>query len=115
MSDSRPSPSRPRFVPISTYRLQVYQQFPLPAAKDVAPYLASLGVNTCYTSPYFTAGPGSTPGYDVADQNEITPEVGGAEALREFRAALTAHGLGHIVDFVPNHMGIGTGINARWN
>ena len=23
--------------------------------------------------------------------------------------------MGHVVDFVPNHMGIGTGNNARWN
>src|SRR4029450_11292470 len=26
-----------------------------------------------------------------------------------------AHGMGHIVDFVPNHMGIGTGANPWWN
>ena len=31
------------------------------------------------------------------------------------RAALPSIGLGHVVDFVPNHMGIGTGRNARWN
>jgi (1->4)-alpha-D-glucan 1-alpha-D-glucosylmutase len=106
---------RPRYVPTSTYRLQVYQEFPLAAARDVVPYLARLGVDACYTSPYFTAEPGSTHGYDVCNHNEINPEVGGAVAHGEFCAALAAHGMRHIVDFVPNHMGIGTGSNAWWN
>ncbi len=104
---------RPRYVPCSTYRLQVHQQFPLTDAAAIVPYLARLGVGACYTSPYFTAAPGSTHGYDVADHNEISPEVGGAEAHTAFCAAVTASGMGHIVDFVPNHMGIGSG-NARW-
>jgi (1->4)-alpha-D-glucan 1-alpha-D-glucosylmutase len=109
------SGDRPRYVPVSTYRLQVYQQFPLTAATAIVPYLARLGVDVCYTSPYFTAAPGSTHGYDVANHNEINPEVGGAEAHTAFAAAIAAAGMGHVVDFVPNHMGIGTGNNARWN
>ncbi len=104
---------RPRYVPCSTYRLQVYGQFPLPEATAIVPYLARLGVGACYTSSYFTAAPGSTHGYDVANHNEISPEVGGAEAHTAFSVALAEHRLGHIVDFVPNHMGIGSS-NARW-
>ena len=50
--------------------------------RDIVPYLARLGVGACYTSPYFTAAPGSTHGYDVADHNEINPEVGGADGTR---------------------------------
>jgi (1->4)-alpha-D-glucan 1-alpha-D-glucosylmutase len=115
MNDARESLDRPRFVPLSTYRLQVHAGFPLTAARDVVSYLASLGVSTCYTSPYFTAVPGSTHGYDVADHNEINPELGGADALAGLRTELSAHGLGHVADFVPNHTGIGTGRNARWN
>ena len=102
-------------MPTSTYRLQVYHAFPLTAARDVVPYLARLGVDTCYTSPYFTAAPGSTHGYDVCNHNEISPELGGAEAHAAFSAAISQHGMHHIVDFVPNHMGIGTGTNAWWN
>ena len=109
------SGDRPRYVPVSTYRLQVYQQFPLTAAAEIVPYLSRLGVSTCYTSPYFTAAPGSTHGYDVANHNEINPEVGGAGAHSAFTDAIAAHGMTHVVDFVPNHMGIGTGNNARWN
>ncbi len=106
---------RPIYVPTSTYRLQIYHGFPLTAARDVIPYLSRLGVDACYTSPYFTAAPGSTHGYDVANHNEINPEVGGMAAHDEFTAALRDHEMRHIVDFVPNHMGVGTGSNAWWN
>jgi (1->4)-alpha-D-glucan 1-alpha-D-glucosylmutase len=106
---------RPVYVPTSTYRLQVHSEFPLPAATAVLGYLRRLGVDTCYTSPYFTASPGSTHGYDVCNHNEINPELGGREAYDAFARTLKAEGLGHIVDFVPNHMGIGTGRNIWWN
>jgi (1->4)-alpha-D-glucan 1-alpha-D-glucosylmutase len=106
---------RPRYVPVSTYRLQVHGGFPLTAAREVVAYLARLGVGAVYTSPYFTASPGSTHGYDVSNHNEISPEVGGEAAHEAFAAAAGAHGLIHVVDFVPNHMGIGTGTNAWWN
>jgi (1->4)-alpha-D-glucan 1-alpha-D-glucosylmutase len=105
---------RPRYVPVSTYRLQVHAGFPLTAARDVVPYLARLGAGTAYTSPYFTAAAGSTHGYDVVNHNEINPELGGADAQAAFVAAVRSHGMGHVVDFVPNHMGIGTGSNAWW-
>jgi (1->4)-alpha-D-glucan 1-alpha-D-glucosylmutase len=68
---------RPRFVPVSTYRLQVHREFPLADAAAIVPYLARLGIGTCYTAPYFTAAPGSTHGYDVCNHNEINPELGG--------------------------------------
>ena len=71
-------------------------------------------MEACYTSPYFTAAAGSTHGYDVVNHNEISAELGGAGAHAEFSAAIAAHGMRHIVDFVPNHMGIGTGTNAWW-
>jgi (1->4)-alpha-D-glucan 1-alpha-D-glucosylmutase len=114
MTDERREPSTPACVPISTYRLQVHSGFPLSAARGIVPYLARLGVGVVYTSPYFTAAPGSTHGYDVFNHNEINPEVGGMEAHAEFVNAVKAHALGHVVDFVPNHMGIGAA-NAWWS
>ena len=45
----------PRYVPVSSYRLQVHGGLPLEAARDVVPYLARLGVAAVYTSPYFAA------------------------------------------------------------
>ena len=49
------------------------------------PILPGLGADTCYTSPYFTANPGSMHGYDVCDHNAINPgarRTGGARPLR---------------------------------
>ncbi|HEX6052272.1 MAG TPA: malto-oligosyltrehalose synthase, partial [Gemmatimonadaceae bacterium] len=112
MNNLRSTP--PRYLPISTYRLQVHRGFPLHDAARVVPYLSGLGIGACYTAPYFTAAAGSTHGYDVSNHNEINPELGGAASHGQFIAALKAHGLGHIVDFVPNHMGVsGTG-NLWW-
>ena len=100
--------------PLSTYRLQVHAGFPLSAARGIVAYLQRLGIDACYTSPYFTAEPGSTHGYDVCNHNEINPEVGGADAHAAFTDALRAADMGHVVDFVPNHMGISTSTNSWW-
>jgi len=105
---------RPRFVPISTYRLQVHGGFPLTAARDIVPYLKRLGIGAVYTSPYFAAEPGSTHGYDVTNHNELNPEVGGAEAHTAFTDAVREAGMQHVVDFVPNHMGISAVTNPWW-
>ena len=101
-------------VPPSTYRLQINRDFPFPAARAVAAYLARLGAGACYSSPYFTAAPGSAHGYDVVNHNEINPELGGAPEHKAFTGRLRDARLGHIVDFVPNHMGIGPSTNAWW-
>jgi (1->4)-alpha-D-glucan 1-alpha-D-glucosylmutase len=104
----------PRYIPSSTYRLQLHKEFPLTAARDIVPYLAKLGVGAVYTSPYFTAEPGSMHGYDVCNHNEINPELGGPEALDAFVSAVSSHQMGHVMDFVPNHMGIGKCMNPWW-
>jgi (1->4)-alpha-D-glucan 1-alpha-D-glucosylmutase len=105
---------RPRFVPHATYRLQVHAGFTLDAAREIVPYLRRLGIGAVYTSPYFAAEPGSTHGYDVTNHNVINPEVGGADAHTAFTDAVRDAGLQHIVDFVPNHMGISTATNPWW-
>ena len=105
---------RPRFVPASTYRLQIHGGFTLDAARAIVPYLRRLGIGAVYTSPYFAAEPGSTHGYDVTNHNLINPEVGGIEAHTAFTDAVRDAGMQHIVDFVPNHMGISTATNPWW-
>jgi (1->4)-alpha-D-glucan 1-alpha-D-glucosylmutase len=102
------------YVPVSTYRLQLHAGFPFAAAERASGYLARLGIGAVYTSPYFTAMPGSTHGYDICDHNSINPELGGADAHQHFTNCLHELGLGHIVDFVPNHMGIATAANLWW-
>jgi (1->4)-alpha-D-glucan 1-alpha-D-glucosylmutase len=106
--------TRPKRIPPSTYRLQVHGGFTLTDARDVVPYLQRLGAGAAYTSPYFAAEPGSTHGYDVTNHNEINPEAGGDAAHTAFTDALRDAGLHHIVDIVPNHMGISTATNPWW-
>jgi (1->4)-alpha-D-glucan 1-alpha-D-glucosylmutase len=92
-------------VPIrSTYRLQLSARFPFAAAREAVPYLADLGVSHLYSSPVLRARTGSAHGYDVVDPTQVAPELGGEAGLAELVAALRAHGMGLVVDLVPNHM-----------
>jgi (1->4)-alpha-D-glucan 1-alpha-D-glucosylmutase len=101
-------------IPRVTYRLQLNAGFTFRDATAIVPYLAALGVSHVYCSPYFRARSGSAHGYDVVDHNSFNPEIGDHTDFERFVAALRAHGMGHIVDIVPNHVGIlGTG-NAWW-
>ena len=59
------------------------------------------------------AAPNSMHGYDVVDHTRLNPEIGDEAQHRAMIAALHAHGMGHLLDFVPNHMGIGTD-NPWW-
>lgn len=83
-------------------------------AAAVVPYLASLGISHVYASPFLKARAGSTHGYDIVDYHRLNPEIGDEQGLARFGAALAAHGLGLILDFVPNHMGVGKADNAWW-
>lgn len=101
-------------IPRATYRLQLHKDFTLDAAAAVVPYLASLGISHVYTSPILAARPGSMHGYDIVDHGAINPELGGKPALLRLVAAIRAHGMGLIIDIVPNHMSVGGSDNAWW-
>src|SRR5438067_13756932 len=98
--------ARRRF-PESTYRLQFHADFTFRDAAALVPYLHDLGITDCYSSPYLKARPGSKHGYDVTDHRVLNPEIGNQEDYDAWAAAMHAHGLGQILDTVPNHMGIG--------
>ena len=100
--------------PRATYRLQFHKDFTFTDAAAIVPYLAKLGVSHVYASPYLQARPGSTHGYDITDHNKLNPELGGEKGYEIFCQALNAHGLKQILDFVPNHMGIGGSDNTWW-
>lgn len=70
------------------------------------PRLAALGVSHLHLSPVLEAVPGSTHGYDVVDHSRVRAELGGEEGLRALARRARAHGLGLVVDIVPNHMAI---------
>lgn len=100
--------------PRATYRLQFHAGFTFDDAVAILPYLARLGISHVFASPLQTARPGSTHGYDIVDHTRINPELGGEEGFLRLSEALRQHGLGLILDIVPNHMGIGGADNAWW-
>jgi (1->4)-alpha-D-glucan 1-alpha-D-glucosylmutase len=80
----------------------------------LAPYLQALGISHAYLSPYFRARAGSTHGYDIVDHRQLNPELGDDAAFRQLCEALKKHSLLQILDFVPNHMGVGGADNPLW-
>jgi len=105
--------SHPR-IPSSTYRLQFNRRFTFADARQIVPYLDALGISDCYASPYFQARAESMHGYDITDHNKLNAAIGSREEYDAWIADLHAHGMGQIVDFVPNHMGIGEPLNHWW-
>jgi (1->4)-alpha-D-glucan 1-alpha-D-glucosylmutase len=101
-------------APRATYRLQFHPGFTFADAAALAPYLARLGVSHVYASPYLRARPGSSHGYDIVDHTCLNSELGDEAAFRAMTTAFREHGLGQILDFVPNHMGVGGSENRWW-
>lgn len=99
-------------TPSATYRVQLNAGFTFDDARALVPYLAQLGISHLYASPILRAQPGSQHGYDIIDHNAFNPEIGTAEDFARLVETLRAHGLGLLIDFVPNHMGIGA--ENRW-
>jgi len=98
---------------IATYRLQLRPDFGFAAVEDLLPYFQQLGVSHLYLSPIMEARPGSSHGYDVINHNALRDELGGREGFASLRAAAADAGLGLILDFVPNHAGVGP-FNDSW-
>ncbi len=97
----------------------------LPAAAATATSPSATRPPCCRTSPgsasatstarrYLRARPGSTHGYDIVDHDQINPEIGARADFERFVAALRAHGMGQLLDIVPNHMGVLGADNAWW-
>ncbi|MFP4330058.1 MAG: malto-oligosyltrehalose synthase [Spirochaetaceae bacterium] len=109
-----PLPSGPPPYPRATMRLQFHSGFTFEDARKLVPYMSGLGISHVYASPVLQARPGSTHGYDIVDHNRINQEVGDRDSLYAFADALHAEGMGLILDFVPNHMGVGYADNEWW-
>jgi (1->4)-alpha-D-glucan 1-alpha-D-glucosylmutase len=103
-----------RPIPRATYRVQLNAGFNFKDLTAIVPYLSDLGISHVYCSPYFRARAGSAHGYDVVDHNSFNPEIGSREDFDRLVAQLRAHGMGHILDIVPNHVGVMGSDNAWW-
>jgi (1->4)-alpha-D-glucan 1-alpha-D-glucosylmutase len=97
----------------ASMRLQLHAGFTLDDAAAQTDYYARLGISHLYLSPIARAVPGSTHGYDNIDPTRVNPELGGEPALLRLAAAARRHGMGLIMDIVPNHMAAHAG-NAWW-
>jgi (1->4)-alpha-D-glucan 1-alpha-D-glucosylmutase len=101
-------------IPLATYRLQFNTRFTFRDARAIVGYLQTLGVSDCYASSYLRAVPGSGHGYDMVDPTRLNPEIGSDEEYWAWIGELKARGMGHVLDVVPNHMGIARSANPWW-
>ena len=101
-------------IPRATYRVQLHRGFTFRDAAALVPYLARLGISHLYCSPYLRARSGSTHGYDIVDHGHFNPEIGSREDFEALVRALESHGMGQMMDVVPNHLGIMGADNAWW-
>jgi (1->4)-alpha-D-glucan 1-alpha-D-glucosylmutase len=101
-------------APVATYRVQLSRSFTFRDLHSLTGYLDALGVSDCYCSPILAAGEGSLHGYDIVNHSALNSELGTRADFAKVSAALRARGMGLIVDFVPNHMGINPRTNAWW-
>ncbi len=101
-------------MPVATYRLQLGPGFGFKEARSIVPYLAELGITSCYLSPFLMPASDNSHGYDVADHSRLNPVLGSEADYEAFSETLGAHGMGQLIDVVPNHMGISGNRNAWW-
>ncbi|SCD71835.1 (1-_4)-alpha-D-glucan 1-alpha-D-glucosylmutase [Streptomyces sp. TverLS-915] len=103
-TDSSRAPEAVFAPPTATYRLQLTPGRGFADAAELVPYLASLGVSHLHLSPVLEAVPGSAHGYDVTDPTRVREELGGRAGLLALAGTAREHGLGLVLDLVPNHM-----------
>src|SRR5262249_24473738 len=60
------------------------------------------------------ASPESLHGYDITDHNKLNAAIGSRADYDAWIAQLHAHAMGQLLDFVPNHAGIGESRNQWW-
>ncbi len=101
-------------VPRASYRLQLNSGFRFADAAAIVPYLSRLGVSHLYLSPILRARPGSQHGYDITDHSSLNPELGTREEFSALVRSAREHGMGLILDIVPNHMGVMGNDNQWW-
>jgi (1->4)-alpha-D-glucan 1-alpha-D-glucosylmutase len=109
-----PPPATQANIPCASYRLQFRREFTFDHALEIVPYLHQLGISHCYTSPFLQARPGSSHGYDIIDHRTLNAELGGEAGFERFTTTLQDHGMGLIMDIVPNHMGVMGSDNSWW-
>jgi alpha-glucosidase len=115
-TEPRPTAPPPANAPDAWWRSAViYQVYPrsfadsdgdgigdLPGVTSKLPYLAWLGVDAIWLSPFYVS-PQADAGYDVADYRAVDPVFGTLDDADEMIEAAHEVGIKVIVDLVPNH------------
>ena len=92
------------YNPVTTYRVQLHENFTFADLERRLDYLQKLGVTTIYASPTLAATPGSTHGYDGIDPQRINPDIGTVDQLKGLSQKLRQRNMGWLQDIVPNHL-----------
>ena len=100
-------------IPTATYRLQMSAHLHFDQVRQLVHVFADWESALCICRRSFAAQ-GSTHGYDVVDPRELDPQLGSEEDFAAMAEELRAHGLGLLLDVVPNHMGIDDPHNVWW-
>lgn len=74
----------------------------LPGVIGKLPYLASLGVDAIWLTPFYPS-PLADGGYDIVDHQDVDPRLGTLADFDDLVATAHTHELRVIVDIVPNH------------
>jgi alpha-glucosidase len=74
----------------------------IPGITSRVPYLAELGVDAIWLSPFYPSALADG-GYDVADYRNVDPRLGTLDDFDAMVAAAHRHGIKVIIDIVPNH------------
>ncbi|MBI2942987.1 MAG: malto-oligosyltrehalose synthase [Candidatus Wallbacteria bacterium] len=97
-----------------TYRLQLQPGIlEFRDASALVGYLDALGISHLYASPILKCRRGSTHGYDIVDHGAINHALGDDADLAALDEALRRQGMRLLLDWVPNHMAIGSE-NPQW-
>jgi (1->4)-alpha-D-glucan 1-alpha-D-glucosylmutase len=100
-------------IPTATYRIQLGPQLTFADLRAIVPYLSALGISDCHLSPFLQPCSEASHGYDVADHGQLNAALGTESDYGALVETLRHHGMGQIMDIVPNHMGI-SGSRNRW-
>jgi alpha-glucosidase len=74
----------------------------LPGVRDRLPYLAELGVDAIWLTPFYPS-PLRDGGYDVSDYTDVDPRLGTLDEFDRLVEAAARHDIRVLVDLVPNH------------
>ena len=99
----------------ATYRLQLHAGFPLAArARARSVPRAGSASATCTARRCSRSRRGSTHGYDVVDPAMLDPGARHRAELAALHESSAAHGMGIVLDIVPNHMAA-SAENPAWD